>query len=301
MRANSSTYQWEAGKFVIIDNSVAYHSRQPFTGKRTVYASIANGTKEVDLAQPSFPLTSGDRMPAVGLGLWKIPNDVCEQVVCEAIEVGYRLLDGACDYGNEKEVGRGIKKAIDAGFVKRDQLWVTSKLWNTFHRKEHVRDACLRTLSDLGLDYLDLYLIHFPISLKYVSPEVRYPPGWNHTEAPGMEEDNVPYQETWKAMEALVKEGLVRNIGVSNLPTHGIRDVLNYAEIKPSVLQVEMHPYLVQEKLLRFCRTKGIAVTAYSNLGAGSYVPLGMAAIEESCLKESIVNEIASKHGKSPA
>ena len=101
-----------------------------------------------------------------------------------------------------------------------------------------------------------------------------------------MQEDNVPMHETWRAMEELVKEGLVRNIGLCNVGTSVLRDVLNYATVKPTVLQVEMHPYLAQEKLLRFCRTKGIAVTAYSNLGAGSYVPLGMAKIEDSCLNQ---------------
>jgi D-xylose reductase len=132
-------------------------------------------------------------LPAVGLGLWKIPNEACEQVVYDAIKVGYRCLDSACDYGNEKEVGRGIKKALDEGAVKREQLWVTSKLWNTYHRKEHVRAACLRSLSDLGLEYLDLYLVHFPIALKFVPFEERYPPEWNFTEKPGMIEDNVPF------------------------------------------------------------------------------------------------------------
>lgn len=132
-------------------------------------------------------------MPSVGLGLWKIPKDVCSQVVVDALKTGYRCLDGACDYGNEKEVGDGIAKAIAEGIVKREEIWVTSKLWNTYHRKEHVREACLRTLKDLGLDYLDLYLIHFPIALKYVDPAVRYPPEWNHTDTPGMIEDNVPY------------------------------------------------------------------------------------------------------------
>lgn len=223
-------------------------------------------------------------------------------MVFEAVKAGYRLLDSACDYGNEKEVGQGIKKALDAGVVSREQLWVTSKLWNTYHRKEHVRDACLKTLADLGLQYLDLYLIHFPISLKHVPFAERYPPGWNYlSDKAGMVEDPVPFSETWKAMEALVKEGLVRNIGVCNVGTATLRDLLSYAEIKPTVLQVEMHPYLAQEKLLRFCRQKGIAVTAFSNLGAGSYVQLGMAAVEESCLNEAVVQQIAKRHGRTTA
>ena len=210
-------------------------------------------------------------------------------------------MDSACDYGNEQEVGRGIKKALDAGIVKRDDLWITSKLWNNYHRKEHVRAACLRTLKDLGVDYLDLYLIHFPIALKFVPFEERYPPGWNHTDKPGMEEDNVPMEETWRAMEELVKEGLVRNIGLCNVGTSMLRDIINYAHVKPSVLQVEMHPYLVQEKLFRFCRSKGVAVTAFSNLGAGSYVSLGMSKVEESCLLEPTVQGFSAKYNKTPA
>ena len=163
----------------------------------------------------------------------------------DAIQSGYRLLDAASDYGNEQEVGLGIKKALADGLVTREQLWVTSKLWNTYHRKEHVRAACLRSLKDLGVDYLDLYLIHFPIALKFVPFEERYPAGWNYlADKAGMEEDSVAYEETWRAMESLVREGLVRNIGVCNIGTTLLRDVLNYATIKPSVLQIEMHPYL---------------------------------------------------------
>jgi len=145
-------------------------------------------------------------------------------------------------------------------------------------------------MKDLGVSYLDLYLVHFPIALKFVPFEERYPPGWNHHSTPqpqpDMLEDNVPFEETWRAMEKLVEEGLVRNIGVCNIGTSMLRDILNYAKVKPSVLQVEMHPYNTQEKLLRFCRSRGVAVTAFSNLGAGSYVALGMSTMEDSCLNE---------------
>ena len=116
-------------------------------------------------------------MPALGLGTWKIPRDVCAETVHAAIAAGYRHLDCACDYGNEVEVGQGIARAIDEGLVTREDLWITSKLWNTYHRPEHVEPAIRRTLSDLGLEYLDLYLIHFPISLRFVPFEERYPPG----------------------------------------------------------------------------------------------------------------------------
>jgi len=139
-------------------------------------------------------------MPSVGYGCWKVPKDVLPDCIYNAIKSGYRLIDEACDYGNEKECGLGIKRALDDGLVDRSDLFVTSKLWNTYHRKEHVKAACKKTLSDLGLDYLDLYLIHFPIALKYVPMETRYPPEWFYdpkSANPKMEADNVSYRETW--------------------------------------------------------------------------------------------------------
>ena len=116
-------------------------------------------------------------IPKCGLGTWKIPANQVTSLVYRSIkELGVRHIDTACDYGNEVEVGLGINQAIDEGIVKREQLWVTSKLWNTYHSPEHVKLACQKSLKDLNLDYLDLYLIHFPISLKFVPFEERYPP-----------------------------------------------------------------------------------------------------------------------------
>ena len=121
----------------------------------------------------TFPLANGS-MPAVGYGCWKVAKDKAADLVESVIKAGYRHIDGACDYGNEKEVGQGIRNAIGSGLVKREELFVTSKLWNTFHDPQHVEAACRKSLDDLGLDYLDLYLIHFPISLKFVPFETRY-------------------------------------------------------------------------------------------------------------------------------
>jgi D-xylose reductase len=249
-------------------------------------------------------LHSGDTLPSVGLGLWKVANEDAPRLVQDAIEVGYRHFDLACDYGNEVEAGQGIRAAIDAGLCKREDLWITSKLWNTYHAKKHVRAACEKSLGDLGLDYLDLYLIHFPIAQKFVPFEERYPPAWfadPDADNPRVETAAVPISETWGAMEELVDAGLTKNIGVCNFGTSLLRDLLSYARIKPAVLQVESHPYLTQEKLLRYCAQEGIAYTAFSPLGALSYFALNMAEQNESVIQEPAVKAIAESVGRSPA
>jgi D-xylose reductase len=243
-------------------------------------------------------------MPTIGLGLWKVDGAAAPDLVEEAARADYRHFDSASDYGNEAEVGVGLQNVVQSGAARREDLWVTSKLWNTNHAAEHVRQACERSLRDLRLDYLDLYLIHFPIALEYIPPEKRYPAGWFHNPdapEPQMKPARVPISETWQAMEELVTAGLVKNVGVSNFGTSLLRDLLSYARIRPAVLQVEMHPYLTQEKLVRFCHQEKIAVTAFSPLGAPSYVPLGMATENESVLNEQVVRDAAARHKKTPA
>ena len=252
----------------------------------------------------NLTLHTGDALPTTGLGLWKIPRANTARVIHEAVSTGYRHIDSACDYGNETEAGTGITKSISEGLCQREELWVTSKLWNTYHRKEHVRPALERTLKDLKLEYLDLYLIHFPIAQEFVPFEERYPPEWLFDPAeenPQIRLAKVPIHETWGAMEDLVHAGLVRNIGVCNFGTSQLRDLVNSAEISPSVLQVERHPYLVQDKLVRFCKKAGIVVTGFSPLGAGSYLELGMAQPQDSVLQEPVIEQIAQAHGKTPA
>jgi D-xylose reductase len=249
-------------------------------------------------------LADGTAMPAIGLGLWKIDRPAAADAVVRAIRAGYRHLDSACDYGNEAEVGEGLSAALKDKLCRRDELWITSKLWNTYHRREHVRPALDRTLRDLKVDYLDLYLIHFPIALEYVPPAVRYPPAWFYDPAaakPRMAPVRVPLSETWQGMEEVVRAGLVRRIGVCNYNCALLRDLLAYGSMRPAVLQVELHPYLAQEKLLRFCRAEGIAVTGFSPLGAASYVSLGMATVADSVLNEPVIVEAARRHGKTPA
>jgi D-xylose reductase len=256
------------------------------------------------MTTPTLRLSTGSQMPVIGLGMWKVDGLAAPALVEEAARAGYRHFDCASDYGNEAAVGAGLQRVIQSGPARREDLWVTSKLWNTNHRREHVRTGCERSLRDLKLDYLDLYLIHFPIALEYVPPEMRYPAGWfNDPDAatPRMKPARVPISETWAAMQELLRAGLVKNIGVSNFNISLLRDMLAYAETPPAVLQVEMHPYLTQEKLVRFCREAKIAVTAFSPLGAPSYVPLGMATEGDSVLNEPVVREAAGRHKKTPA
>jgi D-xylose reductase len=243
-------------------------------------------------------------IPQVGFGLWKIGQEQCADAVYNAIKIGYRHLDSACDYGNEVQVGEGIKRAIDEGIVTREELWITSKLWNTYHAPEHVGPALQKMLDDLQLDYLDLFLVHFPIALEFVPFETRYPPEWFYdpeAENPTMKAAKVPLHVTWQAMETQVDKGLAKEIGVCNYNSGLLHDLMNYARIKPTMLQIESHPYLTAEPLIRLAHKYEIGVTAFSPFGALSYLELDMAGANESVLEQAVVKSAAERLNKTPA
>ncbi|OKL59670.1 putative NAD(P)H-dependent D-xylose reductase xyl1 [Talaromyces atroroseus] len=254
------------------------------------------------MSSPTVKLNSGYEMPLVGFGLWKVNNETCADQVYAAIQAGYRLFDGAADYGNEKEVGQGIARAIKDGLVKREDLFVVSKLWNTFHDGDKVEPTARKQLDDLGLEYFDLFLIHFPVALKYVDPAERYPPGWTNAEGK-IEFSNATIQETWQAMESLVDKKLARSIGISNFSAQLIIDLLRHARIRPATLQIEHHPYLQQKGLVKYVQEEGIVVTAYSSFGPLSFIELNMDSAHSTppLLEHEVIKSAAAKHGKTPA
>lgn len=210
--------------------------------------------------QDTTTLHNGVKMPWFGLGVFKVQegSEVIESVKA-AIKNGYKSIDTAAVYKNEEGVGQGIKEAG----VQREELFITSKVWNADQGYESTLQAFETSLTKLGLDYLDLYLIHWPGKNKY--------------------------KETWKALEKLYKDGRVRAIGVSNFQIHHLKDLISDAEIKPMVNQVEFHPHLAQKELLSFCQQEGIQLEAWSPLKQGQL------------LTDPTINEIAGKYQKSAA
>ncbi|KAL5606493.1 uncharacterized protein BROUX77_003686 [Berkeleyomyces rouxiae] len=256
------------------------------------------------MAPSTIKLASGYEMPLVGFGLWKVGRETTADTVYNAIKTGYRLFDGAYDYQNEKEAGEGVRRAIADGLVKREDLFITTKLWNNYHKRENVLKMAKLQQEAWGLEYFDLYLIHFPIALKYIDPAVRQFPCWWMDDNGTVETEKVSIQETWKAMEEVVDAGIARSIGVSNFSAQLLYDVLNYARHPVSTLQIEHHPFLVQPELVALAQESGVAVTAYSSFGPQSFRELPgfeQKIGDSTLLQHPDVAAIAKAHGKTPA
>lgn len=232
---------------------------------------------------------NGDQVPILGLGTWKSKPGEVRQAVYWAIEEGYRHIDCAAVYQNENEVGQGITDAFADGLVKRDQLFVTSKLWNDSHRHEDVRPALEKTLTNLRLDRLDLYLVHWPIAFKHGIGFAK------HREEFYTYQD-IPLTQTWEAMQDQKSAGLVNHIGVSNFNQKKLNELISMGGQGPEMNQVEMHPFLPQEDLVSFCKQHEILMTAYSPLGT----PDSRAdrhKDDPKLLDNPLVLKIAEKHG----
>jgi len=266
-------------------------------------------------------LNNGDKMPRLGLGTWKAPPEKTKAAIITAVEAGYRMIDCANDYDNEHVIGEALQELFAAGTVKREELFIQAKLWNSNHRPEHVLPDIEKTLADLQLDYLDSFVIHWPQAVPSNKQLTLRPDGCfpaHHSKGSMFPLDDEGYYcadleshyvETWAAMEQLVDRGLTRTIGLSNFNKRQVEEVLLTAKkYKPAVLQNESHPYLHERDLRDYCRIHGIAFQAYSALGSADRpwrltgsITSGAPKTGYEVLSHPDILAIAARHGKSAA
>lgn len=238
---------------------------------------------------------NGDKICQVGLGTWKSEDSDVKKAVKHALESGYTHIDCAATYGNEAAVGEAIQEVIDSSSLTREDLFITSKLWNNAHRQNDVLPALQNTLADLKLDYLDLYLMHWPVAFKS-SLE-----GFPQSDDDFLSLDEVPLAETWNAMLETKQKGLIKHAGVSNFSVNKLKQLIQDTSEVPEMNQIELHPYLHQDDMLEFCQQKEILITAYSPLGSQDRTPEMKADNEPSLLENNVVKSIAKKHKASAA
>lgn len=237
---------------------------------------------------------NGDQMPILGLGTWKSEPGQVYDAVREAIRVGYRHFDCAALYGNEAEIGHALRDAFSKDGVKRSDLWITSKLWGHAHARALVAPTLTRTLQDLGVDYLDLYLVHWPIPLK---PGTIVPTSAADFLAP----EEAPIERTWQGMEDAVDAGLTHHVGVSNFSVEKLAALLQHCRVRPEVNQVELHPFLQQNTLVSYCEAEGVHVTAYAPLGSTDRPDFMKGSDDPSLLGNQVIASIAAAHRCTPA
>ena len=241
-----------------------------------------------DPRQHRFALNNGDgEIPALGFGTLVSDSSETRNATMAAVEVGFRHLDCAERYRNEEEVGAALKELLADGTVRREDLFVTTKLWNNNHRPERVKPALQASLNRLGLDAVDLYLMHTPFAFQ---PGDDQDPRDLHGAV--VYDDGVTLEETWTAMEYLVDEGLSRAIGLSDIDVEGARRIVDTARITPAVVEVESHPYHPQWELHEFCKSEGIVLLAFAPLGH---------ALEPRLLDDPLIVTMAQRYGKTPA
>jgi alcohol dehydrogenase (NADP+) len=241
----------------------------------------------------TLKFNNGDEMPAIGLGTWKSGKGEVGNAVKIALNSGYRHIDCAAVYNNEAEIGKAFSEVFSEGKIKREEVWITSKLWNDSHKKDDVIPALKQTLKDLQLDYLDLYLMHWPVAFKKGV-------GFPEKDEDYLSLEEAPLSETWEAMMEAKNLGLVKHIGVSNFSSKKLKQLMSEVSEKPEMNQVELHPYLQQKDLLEFCKKEGVHLTAYSPLGSGDRAEAMKAANEPSLLENESIKEIAKNHNVSP-
>uniref|UniRef100_A0A2A4IW06 NADP-dependent oxidoreductase domain-containing protein n=1 Tax=Heliothis virescens TaxID=7102 RepID=A0A2A4IW06_HELVI len=252
---------------------------------------IVQGTMSSFVEVPKLMMLDGRKMPAIGLGTYlgfdkngvvTSKNKELRDVVMEAIDMGYRHFDTASIYNTEAEVGEAINMKIDEGVVRREDIFITTKLWNTQHKREEVAVAMRDALNKTGLDYIDLYLMHWPIGLNE---------DYSHSD--------VDFMETWRGMEDMYRLGLAKSIGVSNFNKQQLHRVLDEGTVKPVALQIEVHPQIIQEELIGYCKSEDIVVMGYSPFGS-LVMRYGM-QFPGPKMDDPVLVSIAEKYGKTTA